>query len=198
MRVTLLGTGTSSGVPAIGCDCAVCRSDDTRDRRTRPSILVDLGGAEERPVSSPIAAAVRYILIDTAPDLRAQALAYDVRRVDAIVFTHSHADHILGLDEVRRYNAMQRTAIGCYGDRATLDDLRRVFGYIFDGAPRAGGGIPRLSLFTVGGAFTLGGVETVPVPVMHGPTPIFGHRLGAFSYLSDCNHIPGSSWPLLQ
>jgi phosphoribosyl 1,2-cyclic phosphate phosphodiesterase len=198
MRVTLLGTGTSSGVPAIGCDCTVCRSDDPRDRRTRPSILIDLGEEVERAAPSPIAMAVRYILVDTATDLRMQALAYDVRRVDAIVFTHSHADHILGLDEVRRYNAMQRTSIGCYGDAATLDDLRRVFAYIFDGAPRAGGGIPRLSLFKVGGSFSIGGMEIVPVPLMHGPRPILGYRLGSFAYLTDCNHIPEASWALLE
>jgi phosphoribosyl 1,2-cyclic phosphate phosphodiesterase len=197
MRVTLLGTGTSSGVPAIGCDCAVCRSDDPRDRRTRPSILIDLGDDADRAVSVPFAAAARYILIDTAPDLRAQALAHGVRRVDAIAFTHSHADHVLGLDEVRRYNFMQGTAIPCFGDAATLGDLRRVFSYIFDGRTRAGGGIPRLSLFEIGGAFSLGGVDFVPVPVMHGPMPILGYRVGAFAYLTDCSQIPASSWPLL-
>src|SRR4051794_5289712 len=100
MRVTVLGSGTSHGVPAIGCDCAVCRSSDPKDRRTRPSILIELDGAS--PSAS--AAEVRSILVDTSPDLRAQALANDVRRVDAILFTHSHADHIFGLDDVRRYN----------------------------------------------------------------------------------------------
>ena len=175
----------------------VCRSDDPRDRRTRPSILIDLGDSADRLVRVPFAAATRYILVDTATDLRAQALAHDVRRVDAIAFTHSHADHVLGLDEVRRYNFMQRTAISCFGDPGTLADLRRVFSYIFDGKARAGGGIPRLSLFEIGGAFSLGGVEFVPVPVMHGPVPILGYRLGTFAYLTDCNQIPESSWPLL-
>jgi phosphoribosyl 1,2-cyclic phosphate phosphodiesterase len=198
MHVTLLGTGTSSGVPMIGCDCAVCRSDDPRDRRTRPSILIDLGDGADRPVRVPFAAATRYLLVDTATDLRAQALAHDVRRVDAIAFTHSHADHVLGLDDVRRYNFMQGSAISCFGDPRTLADLRRVFSYIFDGKARAGGGIPRLSLFEIGGAFSLGGVEVVPVPVMHGPMPILGYRLGAFAYLTDCNQIPESSWPLLD
>ncbi|MEO8260686.1 MAG: MBL fold metallo-hydrolase [Acidobacteriota bacterium] len=197
MRVTLLGTGTSSGVPAIGCDCAVCRSDDPRDQRTRPSILIDLGAATDRPVGVPFAAAARYILVDTGPDLRAQALACEVRRVDAILYTHSHADHVLGLDEVRRYNVMQRSAIPCFGDAGTLADLQRVFSYVFDGKTRVGGGIPRLTLFEIGGVFSLGGVEFVPVPVLHGPNPILGYRLGAFAYLTDCNQIPESSWPLL-
>ena len=195
MRVTLLGTGTSHGVPAIGCDCAVCQSSDPRDRRTRPSILIDLEDGA-RP-QSPMASAVRYVLVDTATDLRAQALANDMRRVDAILFTHSHADHIFGLDEVRRYNVLQRSAIGCYGDRKTLGDLKRVFAYIFDAPPHFGGGVPQLGLFPVEGSFSLGGVEIVPVPLMHGPTPILGYRIGSFAYLTDCNHIPDESWPLL-
>ena len=126
MRVTLLGTGTSHGVPAIGCDCLVCHSDDPRDRRTRPSILIELGDGTGAPDGG-----VGNILVDTATDLRAQALTYHIRRVDAILFTHSHADHVLGLDEVRRYNALQKSAIGCYGDAQTLADLRRMFAYIF-------------------------------------------------------------------
>jgi phosphoribosyl 1,2-cyclic phosphate phosphodiesterase len=205
MRVTLLGTGTSHGVPAIACDCAVCHSTDARDRRMRPSILLDLGeigsrsGVAPAAVSaSPTAAAVRYVLVDTGTDLRAQALAYDVRRVDAILFTHSHADHIMGLDEVRRYNMVQQATIGCYADRRTLSDLRRMFSYIFETGPRAGGGVPRLSMFEIGGPFSIGGVEVVPIPLMHGPREILGYRVGSFAYLTDCNHIPDRSWPLLE
>lgn len=198
MRVTMLGTGTSHGVPAIGCGCAVCRSTDPRDRRTRPSILIDLRTAEVAPPSSAVANAVRYVLVDTATDLRAQALAHDVNRVDAILFTHSHADHVMGLDEVRRYNAIQQQAIGCYGDEGTLNDLRRMFSYIFDAEPRVGGGVPKLSLFPVAGEFTLGGVDFVPVPLFHGPRLILGFRIGPFAYLTDCNRIPEASWPLLD
>src|SRR5712692_10612437 len=127
IRVTVLGSGTSHGVPSIGCDCAVCRSSDPRDRRTRPSILIELEGGSP----SPFAALVRSILVDTSTDLRAQALANDVRRVDAILFTHSHADHVFGLDDVRRYNQMQQGAIACYADRNTADNLRRMFFYVF-------------------------------------------------------------------
>lgn len=188
MRVTVLGSGTSHGVPMIGCDCAVCRSSDPRDRRSRVSIAIDLG-ADARDV--------RHLLVDTSTDLRAQALANDVRRVDAILFTHSHADHIMGLDEVRRYNAMQRSAIPCFADERTLADLRRVFDYIFDPPPMLGGGIPQLSLFRIAGPFTLGGAEIVPVPILHGTRPILGFRIGAFAYLTDCSAIPDASWPLL-
>jgi phosphoribosyl 1,2-cyclic phosphate phosphodiesterase len=211
MRVTFLGTGTSHGVPAIGCDCTVCRSSDPRDRRTRPSILLDFeapGGAEapilgERPggrarQQSPTAAAVRYVLVDTSTDLRAQALALDIRRVDAILFTHSHADHVFGLDEVRRYNVLQRTRIGCYADDRTLSDLRRMFAYIFDSRPGSGGGVPQLSPFQVGWVFSLAGFEVVPVPIMHGSRQILGYRFGSFAYLTDCNGIPENSWPLLH
>jgi phosphoribosyl 1,2-cyclic phosphate phosphodiesterase len=181
-------------VPSIGCDCAVCRSSDPRDRRTRPSILIELDG----PAPSPFAAGVRSILVDTSTDLRAQALANDVRRVDAILFTHSHADHVFGLDDVRRYNQMQKGSISCYADAGTLADLRRVFAYVFEPPRQQGGGIPQLSLFRIAGPFTLGGVEIVPVPLFHGRLPVLGFRIGSFAYLTDCNQIPDASWPLLD
>ena len=195
MRVTVLGSGTSNGVPAIGCDCAVCRSTDPRDRRTRPSILIELNGATG---SSPFARDVRSILVDTSTDLRAQALANDVRRVDAILFTHTHADHVFGLDDVRRYNHLQQRAIPCFGAADTVRELRRMFAYVFEGARQKGGGLPQLSLFEIAGTFTLGGADIVPVPLLHGVLPVLGFRLGAFAYLTDCNRIPDGSWPLLE
>jgi phosphoribosyl 1,2-cyclic phosphate phosphodiesterase len=193
IRITVLGSGTSHGVPSIGCDCAVCRSADPRDRRTRPSILIDVTGAAAPRASE----SVRSILVDTSTDLRAQALANDVRRVDAILFTHTHADHIFGLDDVRRYNQMQKSAIACYADAGTVGDLRRIFSYVFDPPLQKGGGLPQLSLFRIAGPFTLGGVEIVPVPLLHGVMPVLGFRIGAFAYLTDCNRIPDASWPLL-
>jgi phosphoribosyl 1,2-cyclic phosphate phosphodiesterase len=194
MRVTVLGSGTSHGVPAIGCDCAVCRSSDPHDRRTRPSILLELPA---EPAAPPVAAAVRSILVDTSTDLRTQALANEVRRVDAVLFTHHHADHIFGIDDLRRYNQMQRGSIPCFGDRATLATLREMFSYIFVAPAQAGGGLPQLTLSPVAGPFSLGGVEIVPVPLLHGRLPVLGFRIGTFAYLTDCNRIPDESWPLL-
>ena len=193
LKVTLLGTGTSHGVPMIGCECAVCRSTDPHDKRTRPSILIQVLGGDEVPSALPSAwaSAVRTILVDTSTDLRMQALAHGVTRVDAILFTHSHADHVMGLDEVRRFNIMQKTAMPCFGDAQTLADVRRMFSYAFSGEHK-GGGVPRLSLFRIGGPFSLGGVEVVPVPLLHGPRPILGFRIGSFAYLTDCSAIPGS------
>jgi phosphoribosyl 1,2-cyclic phosphate phosphodiesterase len=183
LRVTFLGTGTSHGVPAIGCDCPTCRSDDPRDRRWRPSILV------ETPDHL-------FALVDTSPDLRSQALAWRVNRVDAILFTHAHADHVLGLDDVRRYNEMQGRPMPCYGDADTVAEVRRTFAYVFR-PPLEGGGVPRLRLFPIGGAFCLGHVECHPVPVFHGRQRILGYRFGDFAYLTDCSRIPDESWPLL-
>jgi phosphoribosyl 1,2-cyclic phosphate phosphodiesterase len=195
LKVTVLGSGTSQGVPAIGCDCAVCRSTDPRDRRTRPSILIEL---QDNGSRAPFAQNVRSILIDTSTDLRAQALANDIRRIDAILFTHGHADHVLGLDETRRYNQMQKTPIGCYANAGTVADLRRMFSYVFSGPRQVGGGVPQLRLFSIGGAFTMGGAEIVPVPLWHGELPVLGFRLGSFAYMTDCNRIPDESWPLLE
>src|SRR3954471_21027652 len=145
MKITVLGSGTSHGVPAIGCDCAVCRSDDPKDRRTRPSILIEVpppnsgAGSYTRDVQA--------ILVDTSTDLRMQALDNDVRRVDAILFTHTHADHVFGLDDVRRFNQMQKSPIPCYASAATAVSLRQMFGYIFDQPMQLGGGLPQISLF---------------------------------------------------
>ncbi len=193
MKITVLGSGTSHGVPFIGCECAVCRSTDPRDKRLRPSILVDL----EPRAASP----VRYVLIDTTPDLRQQCLQNHVTRVDAILFTHSHADHICGFDDIRRFNHLQQAPVTCFGNEETLEDLRRMFGYVFRPPKQQGGGLPQVRLFTLGGEFSLGGPDGVvvaPVPVMHGVLPVLGFRIGSFAYLTDCNHIPAASWPLLE
>jgi phosphoribosyl 1,2-cyclic phosphate phosphodiesterase len=199
LRVTVLGSGTSSGVPAIGCDCGVCRSADPRDTRTRPSILIEIAPGADDPafMHEPFAAAVRSILVDTSTDLRAQALANGVRRVDAILFTHTHADHVFGIDEVRSFNHLQKAAIPCFADAGTLANLRRMFSYIFEPPAQKGGGLPQLSLVRLAGAFSLGGVEIVPIPLFHGVLPVLGFRLGSFAYLTDCNRIPDESLALL-
>jgi phosphoribosyl 1,2-cyclic phosphate phosphodiesterase len=184
VRVTFLGSGTSHGVPMIGCGCAVCRSADPRDKRLRPSILVEPAGGG-------------VLLVDTSPDLRAQALGRGLTRVDAVLFTHPHADHILGLDETRRLTTLRGGAIPCYGDARTIGEVRRVFAYAFEPG-QAGGGVPQLDLRVVTGPFAAGGTTVTPVPVLHGALPIYGYRVGDFAYLTDCSAVPEASWPLLD
>jgi len=168
----------------IGCDCDVCRSTDPRDQRWRPSIFVTCDDGTR-------------LLVDTTPDLRAQALRFGVRHVDAILYTHSHADHLMGLDEVRRFNAIRQEAMPVFGDARTLEDVRRSFAYIFDPKTPVAGGVPDLRLWHIGGPFVVGRQEIVPVPVMHGRRPILGFRIGALAYLTDCNAIPDASLGLL-
>jgi phosphoribosyl 1,2-cyclic phosphate phosphodiesterase len=169
----------------IGCACRVCRSTDPRDARSRPSILVTLASKSR-------------ILVDTATDLRSQALRFGVDRVDAVLFTHGHADHIFGLDDTRRFTAVTGRPLPLFADAATIDDLRRVFEYAFTPKPLEGGGVPALTVFRIAGAFSLLGQEVVPVPLWHGRRPILGFRLGRFAYLTDCSAIPEESWALLQ
>jgi phosphoribosyl 1,2-cyclic phosphate phosphodiesterase len=183
-RVTFLGTGTSHGVPMIGCGCDVCRSADPRDKRLRPSIHLAVDGGPA-------------VLVDTATDLRQQALVNDIVRVDAVMFTHSHADHIMGLDELRRFNVLGGRRIPVYADRRTAAELRRIFSYAFEPPAVEGGGVPELTLVEIDGPFAIGGLPIVPVPIQHGPTPILGFRVGRFAYLTDCNVVPEASLALL-
>jgi phosphoribosyl 1,2-cyclic phosphate phosphodiesterase len=184
LKITFLGTGTSHGVPMIGCDCPVCRSADPRDARLRPSIFVETPGAS--------------VLVDAGPDLRAQALRHGIRRVDAILFTHGHADHILGMDDVRRFNSLMKGPMPCYGDPQTLRDIRKTFHYVFDPATPKGGGLPALDLRDIDGPVRVGDLTAIAVPVWHGQRPILGFRFDRFAYLTDCNRIPDESWPLLE
>ena len=137
------------------------------------------------------------ILVDTSPDLRQQVLTHGIARLDAVLFTHSHADHILGLDEIRYFNFVQEAPIPCYATAAVWESIRRTFHYIFDGLPRQGGGIPKIDAHDIDGPFTIAGVRVVPVPLWHGRLPILGFRFGSFAYLTDCSAIPDDSWPLV-
>jgi phosphoribosyl 1,2-cyclic phosphate phosphodiesterase len=184
-RVTFLGTGTSHGVPMIGCACPVCQSADPRDRRLRPSIYIDVDGGPA-------------LLVDTATDLRQQALTHRLTRLDALLFTHSHADHVMGLDEVRRFNVLMGGALPVYADAATAAELRRVFAYAFAAPKGKGGGVPQLALSEIDGPFEAAGVTVIPVPLLHGEEPILGFRFGRFAYLTDCSSIPEPSFALLH
>jgi phosphoribosyl 1,2-cyclic phosphate phosphodiesterase len=183
-EITFLGTGTSNGVPVIGCDCDVCRSSDPRDRRTRTSALI------------------RYdehsVLIDTATELRAQALANDVRRVDAVLMTHAHADHTGGFDDLRRFNELQGAHIPVYADPGAAAILRERYAYTFTDLFPFYGGKPDLMLHEIDGTFELFGRQIVPVPVLHGRLPITGFRIGDLAYVTDAKEIPSSSLDLLR
>lgn len=183
MRMTFLGSGTSTGVPVLTCSCAVCRSDDPRDRRLRPSVWLAWDDAS--------------VLVDTSSDLRAQALARGIDRVDAVLYTHAHADHVLGLDELRLFNRRQRGAIPVHGSAATLAAITRTFWYVFEEVP-VGGGKPAIDRVEVRGTFPLLGREIVPVPALHGTQEILGYRIGRLAYLTDVSRIPDSSYPLLE
>lgn len=183
MRLTFLGTGTSTGVPTIGCHCAVCTSADPRDRRTRPSLMIEYDG--------------RVVLIDTTPDFRQQALREKIERLDAVIFTHGHVDHILGLDDTRVFYFRQKVPLPIYADEATLATLRKVFAYIFDQTYKYGG-LGKLDPHAVVGKFELWGQEFVPVPVFHGELPVLGFRFGSAAYVTDFSTIPESSMPLLE
>ena len=184
LKITVLGSGTSVGVPTIGCTCAVCRSTDPRDNRLRPSILVSF--------------AERNVLIDVTPDFRTQALRSRISRLDAVVFTHAHADHIMGLDDVRPFNFRQAGHIPIYAAPEAMETIQRSFQYIFDGR-RQESNVPRLTPRILDGRpFDVFGVEFAPVPVLHGSARVYGFRFGAAAYLTDHSGIPASSMAMLR
>lgn len=182
MKVTLLGTGTSQGVPVIGCECAVCQSLDYRDKRLRVSVLVQDSN--------------RTLVIDTGPDFRQQMLRERVKKLDAIILTHSHKDHIAGLDDVRAFNYLQQKDMPVYGMAATLQQVQTEFYYAFEDTKYPG--TPKIQLHTIDDSpFEAAGFAITPLPVIHLRMPVLGFRIGNFSYITDANLIPDATFEKL-
>jgi phosphoribosyl 1,2-cyclic phosphate phosphodiesterase len=182
MKVTFLGTGTSVGVPRIGCTCPVCTSQDSKNKRFRCALHVEHNG--------------HSILVDTGPDLRTQALTYAVNRVDAVLFTHGHADHLYGLDDVRSYCFEREDPLPCYADARTIERIKRVFDYAFDAnAPSA---TPQIELIEIEGDFELFDLAIQPIYVYHGRLPVLAFRIDDFAYVTDTNRIPDEGMERLQ
>jgi phosphoribosyl 1,2-cyclic phosphate phosphodiesterase len=183
MIVTFLGSGTSTGVPVVGCNCRVCKSDHPKNQRLRQSVKIEMGG--------------KYFLIDTTPDLRLQLLRAPIPRLDFILFTHSHSDHIMGLDDIRPFNFRQHEPVEAFAGAATVKAIRRTFKYIWDSS-QLGGGKPQLDLQEVDKPFVAQGIPVIPLPVSHGEWTIFGYRIGPFAYITDTNGIPPETMRLLE
>ena len=183
MRLTFLGTGTSFGIPQIGCGCAVCHSSDVRDRRTRSGALVQVGDGT--------------ILLDTPPELRLQLVQVGLTRLDAVLYTHEHADHTNGIDDLRIFSVRQRRPLPCYGPAETLDRLRQGFPYIFDDGvrPYEGTSKPLLELRPVepGQVIEIAGIPVLPLAFQHGHLRVFGYRFGDLAYVTDVKAVSGAS-----
>ncbi len=187
-RLIVLGSGTSTGVPVIGCDCPVCRSDDPRNQRTRPSVLLELPGGN--------------LLIDTTPEMRLQLLRERIGKVHAILFTHHHADHLFGLDDARLFPKALGGPVPVFCEEETEETIRRVFHYAFDdhSGKIPTGGVPQLQFRRIapGEPFDLLGQRVIPVRLIHGRFRVLGFRFGDLAYLTDVSTIPEESWPWLE
>lgn len=184
-KVTVLGSGTSSGVPTIGCRCATCLSNDSRDKRLRPSLLVQSD--------------TTTVVIDTSSDFRQQMLRCDVRSLDAVVYTHHHFDHIGGFDDIRAYNFFLNRPMSIYLMAETFAVLRRMFIYAFECAGQTGGGVPVVDTHIIGDdQFSIGDLLFTPIPLLHGSMRVNGYRIGNFAYCTDTNGIPDASIALLE
>jgi phosphoribosyl 1,2-cyclic phosphate phosphodiesterase len=189
VKLTFLGTGTSFGVPQIGCTCEVCRSSDPRDKRTRSGAIVETDAGKR-------------ILIDTPPELRLQLIAAHVDRVDAILFTHEHADHIHGIDDVRALSVRNRSALHMYGPAETVRTLEQRFAYIFDERMRPLPGTTKpegdLTTLTAGVRVEIAGESVLPIAVPHGHTTVFGYRIGDLGYVTDAKLLPSEAIDALR
>lgn len=183
MRVTFLGTGTSTGVPVIGCQCQVCTSPNPRDKRLRSSILI------ENSTST--------ILVDASPDFRQQALRHNIQQLHAVLFTHAHADHVMGMDDLRQINRPQDIPIPIFGNAHTLKQIRQMFRYVWE-TPEYRRFLPNLEICIQDSQFDVNDSTITPIPLLHGKLPIWGYRIKNFAYLNDCSQIPDTSIPLLQ
>lgn len=184
MKIKILGCGTSTGVPVIGCDCRTCRSGSEKNRRTRASITVEKNG--------------KTILVDTSTDLRQQALSNKIGKIDAVLFTHTHADHIHGIDELRSFNVVLGDKIPCYAKLSEVNKIKKSFPYIFSPAPGDSYSFtPRIELRPIKEPFDLFGIRITPVDIYHGQDLILGYRFDDAAYLTDCSDIPRQSELLL-
>lgn len=175
MRILFLGCGTSTGVPVIGCKCQVCSSNDPKNWRLRASLFIQHKG--------------KNLLIDTSTDLRLQALRHSITRIDAVLYTHPHADHLHGIDELRVFNLLQTETIPCYGNEETIGRIRRMFHYIFEDC-QEDGWKPKLEACVINGPFSLGDITIQPIEVYHGKMKVLSFRIDKMAYVTDCNHIP--------
>jgi phosphoribosyl 1,2-cyclic phosphate phosphodiesterase len=183
LKVTFLGTGTSQGVPVIACDCAVCHSNDSNDKRLRSSVLIEVEG--------------KVFVIDTGPDFRQQMLRENVKRVDAIFFTHEHKDHIAGLDDIRSFNWIYKKSMDIYAEERVLKALQIEYSYVFaeDKYP----GIPKMTLHSISEKpFNVMGIEIIPIRALHYKLPVLGFRIGEFAYITDAKTIPESEYEKLK
>lgn len=183
MRVIILGCATSTGVPIIGCGCPVCTSDNPKNKRTRCSAFIETQG--------------KKILIDTSPDLRMQAFRHNITKIDAVLYTHSHADHTHGIDELRTFNFMNKMVIPCFGDPHTVSNIKSNFKYIFDGS-YSPGGKPKLEITSITDDFDFDGIGISPIEVQHADWFILGYRIGKMAYLTDCSGVPEGSMKRLK
>lgn len=191
MKAVILGSGTSQGIPIVGCKCTACTSNDPRDNRLRVSVFIE---SDQKINGKPL-----RILIDTSPDFRQQMLKYNITDIDAILYTHYHVDHIMGLDDIRQINQLQRKEVDIYANGETSERIRQTFSYIFDENTYKGGGIPRVRINEISeDKFSISGLEVTPLIYHHGPTMVYGFRLGDLAYMTDCNYIPEGEFEKLK
>ncbi len=191
MKITVLGSGTSQGIPIVGCRCPACTSLNPKDKRLRVSVFIETDSIiNNKPLR---------ILIDTSPDFRQQMLVNNITDIDAVLYTHYHIDHIMGLDDIRQINQLHRKKVELFANKETAYRIKQTFSYIFDENTYKGGGIPHVNLNEIDlSPFDVFGQKVIPIEYKHGPTNVYGYRIGDFAYLTDCNFIPDTEFAKLK